>query len=221
MGKGVTGHVLLSLKQLRKSCDNLWARLVKLQGDGHCIVCGETKYLNAHHMISRENYSLRYDLNNSAILCVRCHRFGYQAVHVSPWFFEETLRERYPDKYTWFISHRKDPLRHTLSEEEFIQTLRNLIEIYAHSASKPKLLSWWYTKLISKNDLENIYLQWEQGNSAVSIAKKYNVNVSLIYSLLRKSKRTGSAGVHNSRYIHGKYSKNHEHIQKEEEERGT
>lgn len=44
----------------------------KLSRDRRCAVCG-AKAENQHHIISRSNLLLRYDVNNLLSLCYKCH----------------------------------------------------------------------------------------------------------------------------------------------------
>lgn len=59
----------------RRTCDDLWKEVVKKRAGFKCEKCGNTRYLQAHHIIPRTNYALRYDLKNGVALCRRCHLF--------------------------------------------------------------------------------------------------------------------------------------------------
>ena len=56
---------------INNKLDKLWADKVKEVGK--CEVCGKKTHLNAHHLFSRTNYSLRWDLDNGICLCSGCH----------------------------------------------------------------------------------------------------------------------------------------------------
>ena len=65
----------MARKTLRKECDDLWSAAVKKRAGYKCERCGKTKYLQAHHIIPRTNYALRYDLENGVALCRACHLY--------------------------------------------------------------------------------------------------------------------------------------------------
>jgi len=57
----------------KKICDELWKQTVKKHAGFKCEKCGKTEYLQAHHIIPRTNYALRFDLENGVALCRKCH----------------------------------------------------------------------------------------------------------------------------------------------------
>ena len=46
--------------------DKLWSTRVK-ERDGKCIYCGKTDYLNAHHIFSRHNLTVRWLMENGGL----------------------------------------------------------------------------------------------------------------------------------------------------------
>ena len=59
-----------------KICDELWAKVIKKRAGYQCERCHRTQLeskLDAHHIIGRQNYHLRYDLTNGICLCFDCH----------------------------------------------------------------------------------------------------------------------------------------------------
>ena len=52
---------------------DLWSQLVKWRADFKCEKCGSTKMLHSHHVIRRNNYELRWDLENGCCLCYMHH----------------------------------------------------------------------------------------------------------------------------------------------------
>ena len=81
-------------KKLRDQLDKLWAILVKLQVGGKCERCGSTEHLNSHHIFSRSNLSVRWDLDNGVCLCVGHHTFGRWSAHKAPIWFIEWIKEK-------------------------------------------------------------------------------------------------------------------------------
>ena len=84
----------------KKKLDRRWATLVKERAGGHCEYCGKTEYLNAHHIFSRNNHSVRWALENGVALCPSCHVFGNHSAHKAPIEFSEWLKETRGEK--WF-----------------------------------------------------------------------------------------------------------------------
>jgi len=81
-----------------------WANAVKLRDGNKCVICGNTKNLNAHHLIPWEIEKFRFDVNNGISLCPSHHtRYSF---HLSPhsdgsalfffWLFENK-----PETYKW------------------------------------------------------------------------------------------------------------------------
>lgn len=63
-------------KVTRADCDLLWAKAVKARAGHRCEKenC-QNKDLQAHHVISRTNYALRFDVENGVCLCTSHHLF--------------------------------------------------------------------------------------------------------------------------------------------------
>ena len=55
-----------------------WKRvcsLVYARDNAKCVMCGNTKDLHVHHIVSFSNKELRGEIDNLVLLCVICHRF--------------------------------------------------------------------------------------------------------------------------------------------------
>ena len=74
--------------------DNLWREAIHKRADYKCEYCGKKSTLNAHHIFSRSNYFLRWNLDNGIALCVAHHIFGNFSAHKSPIEFVEWLKEK-------------------------------------------------------------------------------------------------------------------------------
>lgn len=70
-----------------------------------CEFCGSTKRLNAHHIFSRSNFTVRWDIDNGVCLCVSHHTFGNQSFHKSPAEMLEWIREKRGEE--WYEGLRK------------------------------------------------------------------------------------------------------------------
>lgn len=64
------------IKGVDKALDNAWSKLVKLRAGNACEYCGKTTTLNSHHIFSRSNRSVRWDVQNGICLCVAHHTFS-------------------------------------------------------------------------------------------------------------------------------------------------
>ena len=89
----------------RTYLDSLWARAVKKLANNKCEYCGKEETLNSHHLFSRNNHSVRWDVENGICLCVSHHRFGKMSAHQAPLEFAEWVKER--RGVLWFNALRK------------------------------------------------------------------------------------------------------------------
>jgi hypothetical protein len=81
-----------------KKLDDLWSKKVK--GIGICEMCGRRDYLNAHHIYSRSNRSVRWDLNNGICLCSGHHTLCNDSAHKAPADFIDWVKD-YRGKEWW------------------------------------------------------------------------------------------------------------------------
>jgi len=79
------------LKGIDGKLDKAWSLAVKLKAGMCCEYCGKTTYLNSHHVYSRSNRTVRWDLNNGYSLCVGHHTFGNFSAHKNPVDFGEWM----------------------------------------------------------------------------------------------------------------------------------
>jgi hypothetical protein len=93
---------------LRNKCDDLWKKIIHLKQ--YCEVCGSPNHTNSHHIITRGNLNLRWDLQNGCLLCVNHHRFGNPCAHGNPIWFTE-----------WLMAHRSDDYEY-LKNPDFTKT---------------------------------------------------------------------------------------------------
>ena len=67
----------------------LWSKCVR-ERDGHCLLCGRTDRLQAHHIRSVRHAATRYDLCNGMTLCFPCHSLQ----HFNPELFHDRIIDR-------------------------------------------------------------------------------------------------------------------------------
>lgn len=70
-------------KPTAKECDALWTKAVLIRAGHKCEKenCRATKGIQAHHIIFRTNWSLRFDLENGIALCIPHHITGEDSAH--------------------------------------------------------------------------------------------------------------------------------------------
>ena len=105
--------VVKTKKSIKKKCDTLWSRIIRSKE--HCEMCGGLGK-NAHHVIGRINYSLRWDLRNGVCLCVGCHFKAHNyPISFIDWFFLNRPVDylyitdpKHTQTKTWYISDYED-----------------------------------------------------------------------------------------------------------------
>ena len=111
-----------SIKTIKAKCDKLWSEIIRSKG--YCEICGTTVNLNAHHIISRHNKVLRWDLQNGICLCVSCHKFSTHSVHNDPLGFMEFFKKKNPEDYKYLKNKKNQIAHYTISDyEEIYQKL--------------------------------------------------------------------------------------------------
>lgn len=77
-----------------KSQDTSWSKQVKERDGFKCIYCGSDKSLNSHHLFSRRNTALRWDIENGVTLCASHHNFSTEfSAHKTPLEFAEWIKQ--------------------------------------------------------------------------------------------------------------------------------
>ena len=109
--------------------DTLWSKKVKTLAGDKCEYCGKTTGLNSHHIFSRSNRRVRWDLDNGISVCVLHHVFGTFSAHKAPLEFAEWLKEhRGEDWYFRLRAKAKitEPYKKPNKEQEAVirETLR-------------------------------------------------------------------------------------------------
>ena len=87
-------------KKLKNKMDKVWRKQVKKEFDGKCIICGEIKRVNCHHLIPREISELRFAVLNGVCLCPRHHKYSYKiSAHKNSIRFLEYYKSKYLKRY--------------------------------------------------------------------------------------------------------------------------
>jgi len=92
--KNLRLRVYNSPKAVNKRKDDEWAHEVKVRANFRCEYCGSEKNLNSHHLFSRSNRSVRWDVDNGICLCAGHHTFSSVfSAHKTPFEFTEWFKE--------------------------------------------------------------------------------------------------------------------------------
>ena len=87
--------------KVNKRKDKEWAKKIKERDNYKCIKCGKTTYLNSHHIYSRNNHAIRWDIDNGVTLCSGCHTMSSRfSAHKTPLEFVLWIKEKRGDE--WF-----------------------------------------------------------------------------------------------------------------------
>ena len=112
---------------LKKKLFKIWAEITKLQQGGYCQICKSDKFLNSHHLISRnkKDTALKWDTKNAICICALHHKWCNSiSPHRAPLQFFEWFRAKYPNKHKYLLEHAEDTKIYT--EEELITLLEEM-----------------------------------------------------------------------------------------------
>lgn len=85
-------------KTLGKKCDKKWGFYIHFRDNDECVVCGSSP-AQAHHLIGRRNFRLRWEPDNGVLLCPKHHTFDTKfSAHQTPTIFSEWFKETYPQR---------------------------------------------------------------------------------------------------------------------------
>ena len=86
------------MKGIEGKLDDAWSELVKLRAGGKCEICGQSRYLNSHHLFTRRNKAVRWDVDNGMALCPSHHvldaKFSAHGTPIKFNFFLEDYKGR-------------------------------------------------------------------------------------------------------------------------------
>ena len=91
--------------RLRDMADRLWSKAVAADWNHCCAVCGaRSGIMNAHHLIPRQHYKSRYDLQNGICLCVHDHQFNPNwSPHQNAAGWLGWLRDHHQKLHAWYV----------------------------------------------------------------------------------------------------------------------
>jgi hypothetical protein len=92
-------------KSIQAQCMELWKKAINKRdkvcqrpGCPHCFNQPGVQYLQAHHIVKRTNWPLRYDLSNGVLLCRPSHKYW---AHDDDPFIQEEVHEFYKKFTNW------------------------------------------------------------------------------------------------------------------------
>lgn len=72
----------------KSTVDRKWSEVIRKEAGYKCEYCGAIDNLNAHHIISRSNHAVRWNLDNGVCLCPLHHMFSNtMSAHKNPMEF--------------------------------------------------------------------------------------------------------------------------------------
>lgn len=113
---------------LKRKAFQLWSLNVRKNGVcEHCGVQnksikpnGKPVILHAHHIISRQNKALAWDVKNGICLCAFCHKFSQIGPHQGGIIFAEWFRNKYPDIHEYLLKNYQNEVEITPEHMEVI-----------------------------------------------------------------------------------------------------
>jgi len=81
-------------QKLKDQLDKLWAILVKQRAGYKCERSGKIAYLNSHHVFSKSNLSVRWDLDNGVCLNAGWHTLQTNSAHKNPIEFINWIKDQ-------------------------------------------------------------------------------------------------------------------------------
>jgi 5-methylcytosine-specific restriction endonuclease McrA len=85
-----------------KTLDKLWSKKVRELAENKCEICRDYGKLQAHHIVPRSIYAVRWDTNNGVCLCPDCHTKSVLSAHKNPIWFLDTIRFKRGDLW-WYL----------------------------------------------------------------------------------------------------------------------
>lgn len=116
-------------KTLYNKLDKMWRELIYHYAGYKCEYCGESGRLNAHHIFSRSNSAVRWELKNGVCVCVSHHVFGNLSFHKAPAEMIEWIKgERGEEWYNSLRDLANRNVKKRMIAEEYYDILKPLYE---------------------------------------------------------------------------------------------
>lgn len=118
------------LIKLREKADELWAKVIHLDDEYGCAICGGHRYLQAHHIVTRSLSASRHDPMNGIVLCAKHHTTDrYLSAHGAPVAFAEWLRIQRPSQYYYALEQKRKMLGAESNKSLYTKAIANLEKI--------------------------------------------------------------------------------------------
>jgi len=86
---------LVGQKPTKKDLDDLCREIIFMRDKNTCQVCGKkTDKLDWMHFLTRGNFAVRWDLDNSCVGCAGCHTMSNKSAHKDPLSFADFVKKR-------------------------------------------------------------------------------------------------------------------------------
>lgn len=83
----------------------IWGEKVHERDNDRCQVCGATP-AQAHHIVGKRNFKLRFELHNGILLCSKHHVMDSKfSAHGTPTLFGEWFESKYPERHQFLRDH--------------------------------------------------------------------------------------------------------------------
>lgn len=180
----------LNKKSGKNFCDELWAKLVRLEFENKCPICEtlglpveEDTLLNAHHLISRRVYKYRWDIGNGLLVCPKHHEFCLEiSAHTAPWGLEAWMKEHRPEQYERWVTNRGD--LGTDGKYKYEEIYYDLENLYKAKTGEYYMIKRINMYLLSKNKSQIIMARKMQDKSIAELAKQYEVSEGVMKKFL-------------------------------------
>lgn len=178
-----------SLKSLRRYCKELWSEYVKERDGRKCVICGEEKFLNAHHLITAKCQHTRFETDCGISLCPKCHIFGIASAHCSPWVMYEWLQKNGLEQAKWVEEHKNKIYDTSITPDiEFYRNnLKKLLSKFEKNYPTPKKRNKYYKFLEQEEESIILYYNKNEKETIISLAKKFNCNYETIKGILKRN----------------------------------
>lgn len=177
-----------SLKSLKRYCKEIWAELIK-ERDGHrCVLCEATKFVQAHHIITKRFAPTRYEENCGISLCAKCHSMGLVSAHQSPYVIYEWMEENRPDQYKWFLENKdgiRNPPELILNLQFYRDILKKLLDRFEEIAPQ-KMKTCKYNRFAEAEENSICVDYTEKMLSRRDLAMKYEATEQVIETILKR-----------------------------------
>ena len=108
------------ITKIKKRCDKLWSEITRSRNNGLCERCNSPAN-QAHHVIGRKNYNLRWDLRNGCLLCPNCHWLQSYSAHIDGLGFSKWFESYRPEDYEYLMIEKDKKINRTIFDYEELE----------------------------------------------------------------------------------------------------